>query len=164
MPDRTSPEAQAAPIAFSVILRGALPVTVVVGVVIAVVSGLSAGVAALIGVVIAVVFFASGVLIVSRVVVDTSNPVLFMAVGMAVYLAQIIVMFGVLLVARQVQSFDSVAAGIAILVCVVVWQAAQMRAWRRARVPVYDAVAMPGESGTDESVARPAAGDDRGVR
>ncbi|RKT77351.1 hypothetical protein DFJ68_0772 [Terracoccus luteus] len=168
MPDRTSPEAQAAPIAFSVILRGALPVTVVAGlvtaVVIALVSGLSAGVAALIGVVIAVVFFASGVLIVSRVVVDTSNPVLFMAVGMAVYLAQIIVMFGVLLVARQVQSFDSVAAGIAILVCVVVWQAAQMRAWRRARVPVYDAVAMPGESGTDETVARPAAGDDRGVR
>lgn len=132
----------ATPIVFSVVLHAALPPTVLVGLgaaaVIALVSGLSAGVAALVGVVIAVAFFASGVIVVSRFVVDTANPMLFMAVGMTVYLAQIIVLFGVLLLARGVESFDSRSAGIAILVCVLTWQAAQMRAWRRARVPVYD--------------------------
>lgn len=129
-------------VAFSVLLRGALPPTVVAGlltsVVILLASGSRAGVGALVGAAIAVAFFASGLLAVSRLVTDTGNPMLFMAVGMAVYFAQVIVLLGVLVVARQIEGFDSRAAGIAMLVCVLVWQAAQMRAWRRARVPVYD--------------------------
>jgi hypothetical protein len=61
-----------------------------------------------------------------------------MAVGMTVYFAQVIVLFGVLILARQVDAFDSRSAGIAMLVAILSWQVAQMRAWRRARVPVYD--------------------------
>jgi hypothetical protein len=72
---------------------------------------------------------------------------LFMAVGMTVYLAQVLVLLGVLVVARRVDALDSRAAGIAMLVTVVVWQVAQMRAWRRARVPVYDQP-QPGEEGS----------------
>lgn len=135
-------DAHPSTVAFSVLLRGALPPTVVAGVVTAAIiwamNGTQAGVSALIGVVITVAFFASGLLVMSRVVVDTGNPMLFMAVGMAVYFAQVIALFGVLWVGKSSASFDTRAAGIAILVCVLVWQAAQMRAWRRARVPVYD--------------------------
>lgn len=140
-------------VAFAVLLRGALPPTVVAGLVTAaviwVLNDTRAGVSALVGVVIAVAFFASGLLVMSRVVVDTGNPMLFMAVGMATYFAQVILLLGVLIVARGIESFDSVAAGIAILVCVLVWQVAQVRSWRRARIPVYDdpASARPTDTG-----------------
>lgn len=137
-----TPTSPGANVAFSVLLRGALPPTVVAGavtaLVIGIVNGLPAGIAALIGVALVLAFFTSGLIAVSKVVVDTGNPMLFMAVGMAVYLAQIIVLFGVLVLAKRIESFDTRSAGIAMLVCVVVWQAAQMRAWRKARVPVYD--------------------------
>ena len=134
-------------VAFSVLLRGALPPALVAGllasVVVGVVSGPRAGVSGLVGVLIAVAFFASGLLVVSRVVVDTANPMLFMAVGMAVYVAQVLALLGVLLLATAVDVFDTRAAGIVVLVTVVAWEAAQLRAWRHARVPIYDAVALP---------------------
>lgn len=127
---------------FGVVLRKALPPTAVVGlvaaVVLGVVNGLSGGVSALVGVVIALLFFASGLVVMARFVVDTQNPLLFMSVGMATYFAQVIVLFGVIVLAGRIAAFDTLSAGIAILVCVVVWQVAQMRAWRHARVPVYD--------------------------
>ncbi len=130
-------------VAFSVLLRGALPPASAAGLlsvgVLALTGGVGAALAGLVGVVIALAFFASGLVAVSRVVVDTANPVLFLSVGMAVYLAQVTALFVVLVVARQVEGFDSRSAGIAMLVTILVWQAAQMIAWRRARVPVYDA-------------------------
>lgn len=140
--------------AFSVLLRGALPPTVVVGAVssavVALVAGLSAGVSALVGVAIVVAFFASGLLAVSRIVVDTSNPMLFMAVGMAVYFMQVIVLFGVLVAARNFEAFDSRAAAIVMLLCILTWQAGQMVAWHRARVPVYDGVSLPSDSAPEQ--------------
>ena len=145
-------------VAFSVLLRGALPPALVVGLlaslVVGVVSGPRAGVSGLVGVVIAVAFFASGLLVVSRVVVDTANPMLFMAVGMAVYFAQVLALLGVLLLATAVDVFDTRSAGIVVLVTVVAWEAAQLRAWRHARVPIYDAVALPEASGRPTSDER----------
>ena len=147
--DGAGPEAvrRSRSVAFSVLLRGALPAAVVTGVaaslVVGVVNGPRAGLSGLVGVAIAVAFFASGLLVVSRVVVDTANPMLFMAVGMAVYFAQVLALLGVLLLATVVDVFDTRAAGIVVLVTVVAWEAAQLRAWRRARVPIYDAVALP---------------------
>lgn len=127
---------------FDVVLRRALLPAAAAGVVTALVltpfRGVVGLVAALVGVVIGLAFFASGLLVVGRFVRDNSQPALFMAVGMAVYFAQVMVLLGVLIVARRFESFDSVAAGIALLVTVVVWQGAQMYAWRHARVPVYD--------------------------
>jgi hypothetical protein len=126
---------------FSATLRGSIVPALAAGlatsVVLAVVRGMAGGVSAVVGVVIAIAFFASGLLLMDRLVRDR-DPMLFMAVGMAVYLAQVLVLLGVLIVARRVDALDSRAAGIAMLVTVLVWQAAQMQAWRRARVPVYD--------------------------
>ncbi len=153
----TKPDIAPQRVAFAVLLRGALPPTVVVGLVAALVVGLvggpRAGVSGLVGAVIAVVFFASGLLVVSRFVTDTGNALLFMAVGMSVYLAQVILLFGVLLLARAVEVFDSRSAGIVLLLSIVTWQVAQMRAWRRARVPVYDEA--PARAGAEGSTDAP---------
>jgi len=127
---------------FHVVLRGALLPAAAAGavttLVLGVVRGLDGAAAGLVGVVIALAFFASGLFIVGRFVRDTTEPMLFMAVGMAVYLAQVLVLLGVLIMARRIDGFDSFSAGVSMLVCVLVWQAAQVVAWRRAKVPVYD--------------------------
>jgi len=135
---------------FDVVLRRALLPAAAAGALTSLVltpfRGVAGLVAALVGVVIGLAFFASGLFVVGRFVRDNSNPALFMAVGMAVYFAQVMVLLGVLVLARRVESFDSVAAGIALLVTVVVWQAAQMYAWRHARVPVYDEPPAAGQT------------------
>jgi hypothetical protein len=137
----TQQSAQTGSYPFSATLRGSLVPALVAGALAAVVLGIARGaggaVSALVGVAIAIAFFASGLLLMDKLVRDR-NPMLFMAVGMSVYLAQVLVLLGVLVLARRVDSLDSRAAGIAMLVTVVAWQLAQMRAWRQARVPVYD--------------------------
>lgn len=147
----TQNSAQTGSYPFSATLRGSLVPALVAGVVTAIVlgifRGLDGGISALVGVAIAIGFFTSGLLLMDKLVRD-KNPMLFMAVGMSVYLAQVIVLLGVLVLARRVESLDSRAAGIAMLVTVVVWQVAQMRAWRQARVPVYD---LPSEGVADRS-------------
>lgn len=136
---------------FTATLRASVVPTLVAGVLTSVVLGLVRGldgaVSGLVGVAIAIGFFASGLLLMQKLVHDR-NPMLFLAVGMAVYFAQVIVLLGVLIVSRRVDALDSFAAGVAMLVSVVVWQIAQMRAWRRARVPVYDGQALPGSEGS----------------
>lgn len=144
-PLMTQPTAARGDNLFDVVLRRALVPTAVAGVVTALALAPFRGglglVSALVGVIIGLVFFASGLFIVGRFVRDNTQPALFMAVGMAVYFAQVILLLGVLVVARQIETFDSLAAGIALLVTVLVWQGAQMYAWRHARVPVYDETA-----------------------
>lgn len=149
----TQPGATTGSYPFSATLRGSLVPALVVGGLTALGLGLFRGldgaVSALVGVAIAIGFFASGLLIMDKVVKD-KNPMLFMAVGMSVYFAQVLVLLGVLVVARRVESLDSRAAGIAMGVSVIVWQVAQMRAWRNARVPVYDEPAQDDRPGTVE--------------
>jgi ATP synthase protein I len=134
---------------FSATLRSSVWPSLVLGVltagVLGLVRGLDGAVSGLVGVAIAIAFFASGLVLMDRLV-RGRDPLLFMAVGMTVYLAQVLVLLGVLVVARRVEALDSRAAGIAMLVTVVVWQLAQMRAWRRARVPVYDPPQPGGEA------------------
>ena len=126
---------------FRVVLHGALLPAGIVGLVATlvlwIVRGTDGGVSALGGVVVALAFFASGLVMMSRFV-KSADPMTFMAVGLATYFGQVIVLFGVLVLARQIDSLDAVAAGIAMLVVILVWQVAQVVAWRRARVPVYD--------------------------
>jgi uncharacterized membrane protein len=155
----TQQSAQTGSYPFSATLRGALVPTVVAGgiaaLVLGLVRGVAGGVSGLVGVAIAVVFFASGLLLMDKLVRDR-DPMLFMAVGMAIYFAQVLLLLGVLIVAGKVESLDSWAAGVAMLVAVLAWQVGQVRAWRRARVPVYDP--------QDESPAGPAAGGTEGPR
>lgn len=159
----TQQSAQTGSYPFSATLRGSLVPAVVAGVLTSVVLGLArgldGGLSALVGVGIAIAFFASGLLLMDKLVRDR-NPMLFMAVGMSVYLAQVLVLLGVLVLARRVDALDSRAAGIAMLVTVVVWQVAQMRAWRNARVPVYDTPAE-GTGALGSNPREPSTGDQK---
>lgn len=135
---------------FTVMLRKSLPPAVIAGVLTAgvlwVLDGPRAAGSALFGVLVAVGFFGSALVVMARLVTE-ANPMLFMAVGMTVYFGQVIVLLGVLILARQVDVLDMPAAGIAMLVVVLVWQVAQLLAWRSARIPVYDSPSPT----TDES-------------
>jgi ATP synthase protein I len=122
-------------------LRQSFPPAAVVGVLAALVVGLVQGtlpgLSAVMGVVLALAFFASGLLLTARFV-RGADPMLFMAVGMSVYCAQVLALLVVLILAREQESLDLRAAGLGMFVTILVWQVAQIRAWRRARVPVYD--------------------------
>lgn len=126
---------------FRLVLRRAMVPTAVAGVLAAIVlwlvRDLTAFWSGLVGAGIALGFFVSGMLMMAKFVRDM-EPMQFMAVGLATYFAQVIVLLGVLVVARQIDALDSWSAGVAMLVSIVVWQVAQVVAWRQARVPVYD--------------------------
>ncbi|MGB5953440.1 MAG: hypothetical protein WBG57_13120 [Ornithinimicrobium sp.] len=139
---------------FTVMWRKSLPPAALAGaltaVVLGLVDGLGAAVSGLVGVFIALSFFVVALVVMSRLVTGR-DPMVFMAVGMSVYFGQVLVLLGVLIVARGIEALDMRAAGIAMLVAVVVWQIAQMRAWRSARVLVYD-------EDTSQSQGRPGVG------
>lgn len=132
---------------FAVVLRGALLPSAVAGLVAALAmeawrgSGAVAG--ASVGLVLGLGFFASGLGLLSRFVRDR-NPMTFMAVAMAIYLAQVILLLLFMLAFFEAAWLDGRAFGIVVFVITITWQVFLYRAWRRARIPVYDTVADPG--------------------
>ena len=123
-------------------LRQSFPPAAVLGLLAALLIGLAQGwtpgLSAVLGVGLTLAFFASGLLLTARFV-RSADPMLFMAVGMSVYFAQVLGLLVVLIVARGREGLDLRAAGLAMFVTILAWQVAQIRAWRRARIPVYDA-------------------------
>lgn len=126
---------------FGVMLRGALVPSAVAGLVAvvayAVLRGPASGLSALLGSVVAVGFFATGMLLLSRLV-RSANPFAFLAVGMAVYLGQVLALLLFMLAFRDRAWVDGPALGIAALVVTLAWQVFAIRAFRAARFPVYD--------------------------
>lgn len=141
MTDRSPSTEPHAGAPFGAMLRGALLPSLVAGVVAVVVMvvwhGTDALPGALIGLVVSVGFFASGMFLLSRLV-RSASPHAFLAVAMAVYLGQVIVLLLVILVFKDADWVDGVALGVVALVVTIVWQVAAMAALRRARIPVYD--------------------------
>lgn len=141
MTDRSPSPASHAGAPFGAMLRGALvPATLsglaaVLGVVLW--RGTDALPGALIGLVVAVGFFASGMFLLSRLV-RSASPHAFLAVAMAVYLGQVIVLLLVIIAFKDAAWVDGVALGVVALVVTLAWQVFAMRALRRARIPVYD--------------------------
>ena len=127
-------------------LKGALVPSAIAGlitvVVYAVIGGGAAALSALLGVVVAIGFFASGMILLSRMV-RSANPFAFLAVGMAVYLGQVLALLIFMLIFRERDWVDGPALGISALVVTLVWQVFAMRAFRAARFPVYDEPTAP---------------------
>ena len=130
----TAPSVAGAP--FAVMLKGALVPSAIAGlitvVVYAVIGGGAAALSALLGVVVAIGFFASGMVLLSRMV-RSANPFAF-AVGLKLSDG-----FRKPLIA----AVDGPALGISALVVTLVWQVFAMRAFRAARFPVYDEPTAP---------------------
>lgn len=138
MTDRTE-TAPGAP--FAVMLRGALaPASVagvLAGVVLAVVRGSGSIAGSLLGLLVSVLFYASGMLLLSRLVRSTS-PHAFFAVAMAVYFGQIIALLLFFIAFRSAPWLDSTALALTALVVTIAWQGFAYRAMRNARLPIYD--------------------------
>lgn len=120
--------------ASSVVLRGAIVATSVAGVLAVVVSAvLRGGLAALgaaLGAVIVVAFFAVGQWAVGRIL--GRNPETALSAGMLVYLGQILVLFLLIALLKDATWLDPKAFAATIVVCTVVWVAAQI--WFSSRV------------------------------
>ncbi len=142
MTDRTQSSEPHAGAPFGVMLRGALVPSVLAGLLAAVVlvgvRGVDALAGALIGLVVSVAFFASGMFLLSRLV-RSASPHAFVAVALAVYLGQVLVLLLVIIAFKDADWVDGVALGLVALVVTVAWQVFAMLALRRARIPVYDA-------------------------
>ena len=100
MTDRTQSSEPHAGAPFGVMLRGALVPSVLAGLLAAVVlvgvRGVDALAGALIGLVVSVAFFASGMFLLSRLV-RSASPHAFVAVALAVYLGQVLVLLLVII-------------------------------------------------------------------
>ena len=141
MTDPTQSSAPHAGAPFAAMLRGALLPSVVAGllavVVLVAVRGVDALAGAVIGLGVAIGFFASGMFLLSRLV-RSASPHAFVAVAMAVYLGQVLVLLLVIIAFKDADWVDGVALGLVALVVTIAWQAFAMVALRRARTPVYD--------------------------
>ena len=146
MTDRTQSSEPHAGAPFGVMLRGALVPSVLAGLLAAVVlvgvRGVDALAGALIGLVVSVAFFASGMFLLSRLV-RSASPHAFVAVALAVYLGQVLVLLLVIIAFKDADWVDGVALGLVALVVTVAWQVFAMLALRRARIPVYDTAVRP---------------------
>lgn len=150
MTDRPENIAVTAGAPFAVMLRGALVPASVAGaltvVVLAVVRGLDSVPGSLLGLAVSVGFYASGMFLLSRLV-RSASPHAFLAVAMAVYLAQVLVLLVFFIIFRNASWVDGTALAVTALVVTLAWQAFAYRAMRTARLPVYDEPAEDPEQG-----------------
>lgn len=141
MTESPRPVASAPGAPFSVLLGGAVPPSAIVGLVavvgVALVRGVGSLPSAVLGLVVGLGYFASGLALLSRLLRDRS-PITFMAVGMAIYLAQVLVLLAFMLAFLDATWLDGKAFGIVVLAVTLAWQAFLWRASRRGRFLVYD--------------------------
>ncbi len=129
----------------AVVTRGALVPTAAFGglaaALVCILRGTHAIPGAVLGLVVGLGFFASGMLVVTRFARDAS-PVGFVAIGMGVYLGQVLVLLLFMLAFFDASWLDGPAFGWVVLVVTLAWQFFSIRTWRRARIPVYDEDAL----------------------
>lgn len=116
-------------------VKAAIP-TVLTGVIALVLAGFLRGapavVGAFLGALIVVVFFAAGQLILEAVM--KRNPTVAMTVAMLMYLVKIGILFILLLAFKNTKAFDTKVFAMTILVCTLVWTAAEVWAFGSAKV------------------------------
>ncbi len=126
---------------FEIVLRGTLVPSAIAGVIGVIGCALWRGsdsiLSGVLGLVVGIAFFASGLVLLSRLLHDR-NPMTFMAVGMAIYLAQVLALLGFMIAFLNADWLDGKAFGVVAFVVTMAWQVFSMRAWRRARIFVYD--------------------------
>lgn len=125
---------------FAAVLRGTLVPALVLDLAVVLVAlvwaGPGAAVSAALGVGVVTVFFAAGLALMARL--SGTNAVTLMAAAMAVYLGQVLVLGLVGFALLDASWLDGTAFGLSAMVIVLAWQALQIRAFVRARKPVYD--------------------------
>ncbi|MFJ3338867.1 hypothetical protein [Streptomyces sp. NPDC086766] len=120
-------------------VRSLLPIavpTAAVGVVAVAVSGVVAGgrgaVGAAVGVLLAVLFMGVGLYVLQWTA--KTLPQLFQAMGLMLYVAQLLLLMIFVALFRHTSLFDPKAFAISLVVATVVWMAAQARAHMKAKI------------------------------
>lgn len=127
------------------ILRGAALPTLIAGLIAAgvgaAVGGSAAAIGALLGVAVVIVFFMAGQLVLASVL--RTNPSMGMSVAMVLYLLKIGVLLALLLLLQGVTAFDTKAFAFTILVCTLVWTAAEVWVFGKSKVLVVEPDNVP---------------------
>ncbi|MER5309216.1 hypothetical protein ABT034_15655 [Streptomyces sp. NPDC002773] len=128
-----------------ILVHTAVP-TAAVGAVATVISGVVAGgkgaIGAVVGTLVVLLFMGIGQLVLQRTA--KSFPHLFQAMGLMLYVAQLLVLFTFLALLKNTTLFDFKAFAFTLLAATVVWVAAQARAYMKAKITYID----PGNTGS----------------
>ncbi|KOX33655.1 MULTISPECIES: hypothetical protein [unclassified Streptomyces] len=118
-----------------ILLHAAVP-TAAVGVIATVVSGVVAGgkgaLGAVAGTLVVVLFMGIGLVVLQRTA--KSLPHLFQAMGLLLYVAQLLLLFTFLFLFKDTTLFDFKAFAFTLLATTVVWVGAQARAYMKAKI------------------------------
>jgi ATP synthase protein I len=124
----------------ALVLKRAGILTVVAGAIITVISAFIAGSAGVIGAIFAtvvvVVFFTAGQLTLGKVL--RTNPELAMSVALVIYLAKIGILFVLIILFADTTLFDTKVFAITVVLCTLVWTAAEVWIFARTKVLYVD--------------------------
>ncbi|MFI6410013.1 hypothetical protein [Streptomyces sp. NPDC050585] len=129
------------------VLPAAVP-TLVVGAVGTAVSAVVAGgkgaIGGVVGTLVVVLFMGVGLVVLQRTA--KSLPQLFQAMGLMLYVAQLLLLFVFLTMFKSTTLFDFKAFAFTLLAATVTWITAQARSWMKAKILYVDPAA--GQGGT----------------
>ncbi|MEV0093348.1 hypothetical protein [Streptomyces sp. NPDC050738] len=116
----------------------------------AVVTGGKGAIGAAVGAALAIAFMGAGLVVLQRTA--KSLPHLFQAMGMLLYVTQLLLLFVFLGIFKNTELFHFKAFAFALLACTITWIAAQARAYMKAKIlyvePTPSSAAKPGTSGS----------------
>ena len=124
----------------ALVLKRAGILTVLAGAIITVISAFISGSAGVIGAIFAtvvvVVFFSAGQLTLGKVL--RTNPELAMSVALVIYLAKIGILFVLILLFSETTLFDTKVFAMTVVLCTLVWTAAEVWIFARTKVLYVD--------------------------
>jgi ATP synthase protein I len=149
----TTPESAGGPAPYSAeaadkqLLRIPILAVSITGVIATILAWILAGpqglYAALIGTIVVVGFFGGGQYAVTRVL--RNNPAIAMNAALLVYLVQMVVMFGLIVILQDATFFNSKAFALTIVACAVVWTVAMVITMTRTRILYVEPGSGPGQ-------------------
>ncbi|MFE0171729.1 hypothetical protein ACFWZ2_05385 [Streptomyces sp. NPDC059002] len=129
------------------LLQSAVP-TAAAGAIVAAVSGVVAGgkgaIGAVVGTLVVIAFMGLGLFVLQRTA--KSLPQLFQAMGMMLYVAQLLLLLVFMALFKDTELFNPKAFAAALVVATIVWMAAQARAHMKAKILYVEP-----DSGSDSS-------------
>ncbi|MEY4137486.1 MAG: hypothetical protein RL205_1614 [Actinomycetota bacterium] len=124
----------------ALVLKRAGILTVVAGAIITIISAILAGSAGVIGAIFAtvvvVIFFSAGQLTLGKVL--RTNPELAMSVALVIYLAKIGILFVLIILFADTTLFNTKVFAITVVICTLVWTAAEVWIFARTKVLYVD--------------------------
>jgi ATP synthase protein I len=142
--------------ASAVALRTAAVPAVIVGVLAVVLGwvlrGPQAALGAALGAIVAIAFFAVGQYVLGRIL--SGNPDLALSGGLLLYLTQVLVLFGLIVLLRDATWLDGRVFGVTVLAVTIAWIVGSIVANMRVKVLYVDP-----KPEADETAAEPAAGE-----